>query len=115
MHVHVNTVHIFLLQYPVEYTSSPLSEEEEENVTTGARYSTQTSEISESLERMERAAWRARETDATPLLKHIADNNKLKDQLKVLRKEFSVKRQELQAKLNEREENQKLLEINSMN
>ncbi len=111
MHVHVNTVHIFLLQCPVECTSSPLSEEEEENVTTGARYSTQTSEISESHERMERAARRARETDATPLLKQIADNNKLKDQLKVLRKEFSAKRQELQAKMNERDENQKLSEI----
>ncbi len=35
----------------------------------------------------------------------------MKDQLKVLREEFSTKRKELQAKLNEREENQKLLEI----
>ena len=63
---------------------------------------------------MERAAQRARETDANSLQKQLADNQIVKDQLKALQEEFLAKRkerQELQAKLKERDENQKLLEI----
>ncbi len=62
-------------------------------------------------ETMERAPRRAREIDANTLQRQMADNKKLNDQLKALQEEISAKKKESQAKLNERDDNQKRLEM----